>query len=73
VRSCLFYLSRPKSELADPFLKVKDGEEEQQIYGGLDKLLLQHLSRLVNPDASVIQAVDSKVCTYCSYNAMCRR
>jgi len=73
VRSCLFYLSRPKSELADPFLKVSGREEEEQIFAGLDQLLLQHLGRLVNPAVPVTQAADAKVCTFCAYNAMCRR
>ena len=73
VRSCLFYLAQPEPSLADPFLRVKDRQEEATIYDGLDSILLAHLNRLVDASIPVTQAKDSKVCTFCSFNAMCRR
>ena len=73
VRSCLFYLANPKSELADPFLRVSGREEEKEVFARLDSLMLRHLSQLADPDIPVCQAADAGVCTYCAYNAMCRR
>ena len=73
VRSCLLYLSSPEPAFADPFAKLTSREEELDFFRNFENLLLDKLETLVNPDVPVLQTEDASHCTYCGFNAMCRR
>jgi hypothetical protein len=69
----LFYLAKPASEIAFPLEKVVEANAEPDFYARFDQMLIAHLEALSNPEVLVKQTEDAANCTYCSFNAMCRR
>ena len=69
----LFYLANPQPELASPLEKTVAENGEAEFYRQFDDILIQHLEEFSSATAVIQQTQDAKNCSYCAYNAMCRR
>ncbi len=69
----LFYLANPQPELASPLEKIIAENGEAEFYHQFDEILIRHLEEFSSANAVIQQTQDAKNCSYCAYNAMCRR
>ena len=69
----LFYLAKPRPEIAYPLEKVAAADAEEDFYNRFDELLSRHVENFADESREVVQTPDAANCQYCSYNAMCRR